>query len=136
MLALPVVLGLVANGVGSLFLPPEVRANAALAVFFYLTPALAGVLLLLAIAALPALVQPFRMQHPLHLTLPIVHSALLLVSSGMITQMPTVLERPPDQLETTYLWSSPGLLLAVMAAQCAVLSLWSWLAGRRRRHTT
>ncbi|MBW7927311.1 MAG: hypothetical protein H3C58_04305 [Fimbriimonadaceae bacterium] len=91
-------------------------------------PVLAAMLMVGSALIVPNLFAPYRLAFPLNVTLPVVYAVLLVVSSSLMTHMPTALEQVPPILAPVLGWQQPQILLQVAAGQFVVLSLLALLA--------
>lgn len=104
-------------------IPTEHRGFQGPAVYFMLVPILAAMLMVGSALIVPNLFAPYRLSFPLNVTLPVVYGFLLVVSSSLMTHMPTALEQVPPILAPVLGWQNPQLLLQVAAGQFVVMSL-------------
>ncbi len=111
-------------------IPTENRRLEGPAIYFLLVPVLAAMLMVGSALLVPNLFAPYRMAFPLNVTLPVVYGFLLVVSSSLMTHMPTALEQVPPLLAPVLGWQNPQLLLQVAAGQFVVMSLLALLSRK------
>jgi hypothetical protein len=94
-------------------------------------PALAALCLVCAVAILPGLIPTHKIEVPQTFTLPILHSALMIVLVQLLLTTPAAMQRPPEQLRVLVFWQDSRILIGCTLVEFGLLSLLALAAARK-----
>jgi len=86
-------------------------------------PALASLIFVVLGSMIPSLLATGRIKFPLNLTLPVVHTLLIVVCTRILLTTPNGAELPADGIRPIGLWLHWGVIGSVLIIEVGVLSL-------------
>lgn len=95
-----------------------------------LVPAISTILFLCLSIGINDLYATNSLRFPLNLTLPTIFTALLFLSTILLSKVGLSISRIPESFSAIHIWSSPWLLVSTFAAGVVALSLLALFEGK------
>jgi hypothetical protein len=96
-------------------------------------PAMTTVLFLCVSIGVPDLYAVDRLRFPLNLTLPAIHTAMLFLSTTLVSRVGLSISRVPDNFNIISVWSEPRVLVITFVAGVLCLSVLGLLDRDREK---
>jgi hypothetical protein len=85
-------------------------------------PALASLILVVICSMVPGVLATGRLRFPLNITLPVIHTLLIVVCTKILLTTPNGAEIPPEAMRPIELWLRWGVLASVLILEFAILT--------------